>query len=155
MAEDTVSAWTIRAFVPADQAGASALILAGLAEHFPQFDPTRNPDLADIWAHYPARAHVFLVATIAERIVATGGLIVQWAERSGEIVRVSVDPALRGHGLGLAIVMRLLAEARVRGLCRVEVETNLDWLAARRLYERAGFIPYRADEISIYSFITI
>lgn len=130
----------IRTFVPADQDAARALILAGLGEHFGVVDPARNPDLDDIAAAYLACGHPFLVAEIAGSLVGTGGLRV--TGHKGQIVRVSVAPAVRRRGLGRRLVVALLACARQRGLRRVWMETNDDWYAAIALYAACGFQPF-------------
>src|SRR5215203_5667644 len=57
---------TIRPFVPADQAQAREIILAGLGEHWGFIDDTLNPDLDDILAAYPLDRADFLVVQEAD-----------------------------------------------------------------------------------------
>jgi GNAT superfamily N-acetyltransferase len=127
----------IRPFAPADQAAARALILDGLREHWGWLDPTLNPDLDDITASYIAPGHVFLVATIGPAIAGTGALKIAGA--AGQIVRMSVGLPWRRRGIGRAVMVALLANARERGLSRVWMETNDDWGDALGLYQRCGF----------------
>lgn len=144
---------SIRPFTAGDQRAVRRLILAGLGEHFGLIDETRNPDVDEIAETYLAAGHVFLVA---ERdgdgdraLVGTGALLVQDAG-VGQIVRMSVAPSARRHGLGRALVARLLAAARERGLRRLIVETNNDWYDPIRLYVRCGFREYGRDAESLY-----
>ncbi len=43
---------SIKPFESEDQEAVQSLILAGLAEHWGEIDPTLNPDLNDIGAYY-------------------------------------------------------------------------------------------------------
>jgi len=75
----------------------------------------------------------------------------------GEIKSMRAAPAYRGKGVGKAILLHLLAEARGRGYARVSLETGrpADFLPARRLYEAQGFAEcppfadYVLDDFSI------
>src|SRR5512146_2833208 len=87
----------IRAYRAGDQGAARALILAGLAEHWGQIDPGRNPDLNDIAASYAGA--FFAVACLEDRLVGTGALVPRSAE-TAEIVRMSVAAPLRRRGIG-------------------------------------------------------
>lgn len=139
---------TIRPFVPSDQQAARDLILAGLAEHFPDLDPAYNPDLDDIWQAYVARGHVFIVAEEGDRLVGTGGLLVQATE--GQLVRVSVAHDRRGRGHGRVLVEHLVAAAQARRLARVWMETNDDWHAAQALYRACGFHEFDHREGCVF-----
>lgn len=139
---------TIRPFVPSDQLAARDLILAGLAEHFPDLDPAYNPDLDDIWQAYVAQGHVFIIGEEGGRLVGTGGLLVQATE--GQLVRVSVAHDRRGRGLGRALVEHLIAAAQARGLARVWMETNDDWYAAQALYRACGFQEFDHREGCVF-----
>ena len=50
-----------------------------------------------------------------------------------------VAPALRGKGLGRALLEAAMEEARRRGAARIDLGTSEDDTAARGLYESAGF----------------
>ncbi len=147
--EEVLSRIVIRQITPEDQAVSRNIILRGLGEHFDRVDPTLNPDLDDIVSAYSASGHIFVVATIEELIVGTGGLrIVNTQE--GRIVRLSVIRELRGHGIGQAIVTYLLNMARELSLRRIHVETNRDWYPAIGLYDHCGFIQLYADDESVH-----
>lgn len=76
--------------------------------------------------------------------VADGGGIGGYAicgrtNRRGYVQRLAVHPALRGHGLGSALVLDGLRWMRRRGVERAVVNTQLDNTAAHALYLRLGF----------------
>jgi ribosomal protein S18 acetylase RimI-like enzyme len=50
-----------------------------------------------------------------------------------------VAPAMRGHGLGRALLDGAMEAARQRGASHMDLGTSEDDVAARRLYESAGF----------------
>jgi putative acetyltransferase len=61
--------------------------------------------------------------------------------RRAEVKRMFVDPALRGLGIGAAVLDRLEAEARLLGAVELVLETGIRQHAAIALYEQAGFEP--------------
>ena len=50
-----------------------------------------------------------------------------------------VVPERRGHGLGRALLEAAMEHARQRGAARIDLGTSEDDVAARALYESAGF----------------
>ena len=60
--------------------------------------------------------------------------------RYGEIKRMVVDPAARGHGIGVQLLRRLEAALRDDGVELALLETGRDQVAAVRLYERCGYL---------------
>jgi ribosomal protein S18 acetylase RimI-like enzyme len=50
-----------------------------------------------------------------------------------------VVPERRGHGLGRALLEAAMDLARERGAARIDLNTSVDDVAARALYESAGF----------------
>lgn len=50
-----------------------------------------------------------------------------------------VVPERRGRGLGRALLEAAMDEARARGAARIDLNTSVDDVAARALYESAGF----------------
>ncbi len=138
---------TIRPFRATDQSAVKALILAGLEEHWGTLDPTLNPDLNDIATTY--NDATFLVAVTqdgdTDRIIGTGALKPLNAT-TGEIVRMSVAQAWRRRGIGRHVLDALIADARVRGLSNIVLETTATWAGARAFYEDAGFrVTYFLD----------
>lgn len=55
------------------------------------------------------------------------------------LAELYVVPALRGRGLGRALLERAIAHARERGADHMDLGTSEDDVAARALYERLGF----------------
>lgn len=55
------------------------------------------------------------------------------------LAELNVVPALRGHGIGRAIMEAVLNLARARGCDHIDLGTSVDDVAARALYERMGF----------------
>ena len=76
----------------------------------------------------------------------------------GEIKSMHVAEAVRGRGVGGAILRHIVDEARARGMTRVSLETgSWRWFApARALYARHGFVEcgpfgdYREDPNSVF-----
>lgn len=56
-------------------------------------------------------------------------------------------PQARRTGVASALLAHLCQQARQRGANRIQLETAIDNLAARRLYERAGFECFPANTI--------
>jgi len=61
-----------------------------------------------------------------------------------EIKRMYVAPAMRGRGVGRALLMTLEDEARQLGATRLLLETGPKQPEAISLYERAGFVRISA-----------
>ena len=61
-----------------------------------------------------------------------------------EIFRLEVVQAYRSKGIGAALVRRLEALARARGLARIGLGVGMANHRARRLYERLGYRPAAA-----------
>ena len=91
----------------------------------------------------PPRGAFYLVED-AGRVVAMGGLR-RSEDGIAELKRVYVRPAGRGHRLGEALAMRLVADARSFGYRSVRLDTLPFMRTAQALYEAMGFIdcaPY-------------
>lgn len=75
----------------------------------------------------------------------------------GEIKSMRASPDYRGKGIGRAILLHLMDEARRRGYVRLSLETGRpqEFLPARSLYEAHGFTEcppfgdYVSDDFSI------
>jgi N-acetylglutamate synthase len=81
-----------------------------------------------------------LYATVhdAHGVVAVGrlALVGEW----GGVYCLGVRPDARRAGLGAAVLAGLLAEGRARGVTRSWLQVRAENTAARRLYERAGYV---------------
>lgn len=74
----------------------------------------------------------------------------------GEVKSMRTTAAARGHGVAAAVLGRLIELARERGYAKVLLETGTDpyFAAARRLYERHGFVergPFGAYTVDPHS----
>lgn len=56
------------------------------------------------------------------------------------IIDISLDPGMRGHGVGSALIGRTQSMAAERG-CGVRLSVRRDNTSAHRLYSRLGFLP--------------
>ena len=70
---------------------------------------------------------------------AVGFLVAQCGGPEWELENIAVLPAFRRRGVGLALLMALLAEARVRQAERILLEVRPSNLPAIRLYGQGGF----------------
>jgi putative acetyltransferase len=59
----------------------------------------------------------------------------------GEVKRMYVRPDAQGLGIGGMILSAIEAQAKAEGLMRLALETGPGYAPARRVYERAGFVP--------------
>jgi len=87
----------------------------------------RNPN-----AHY-------IVAKAGPKLIGYAGM---WT--SGEeahVTTLAVHPDMRRRGIGESLLLRLLGEARNRKVTRMTLEVRESNEAARRLYEKHGFLP--------------
>jgi len=69
----------------------------------------------------------------------------------GEMKRLFVRPAARGLGAGLALVARLLADAKAIGYREIVLDTLPSMNDAQRMYERLGFrdiAPYCVNPVA-------
>jgi putative acetyltransferase len=78
------------------------------------------------------------------------GAVRRLDETTAELKRMYVEPAVRGHGIGQAIVEALEGEARQLGIKRVVLETGTRLAAALALYQRMGYtrIPLFGEYLS-------
>ena len=92
-------------------------------------EPTRRAMLADpSLTSYAAYRNTVIV----------GAVVVRWGEES-EIALLAVEAALRGQGIGRAIVAEVLEEACRRGVKRLLVGTGNFSLDNIVFYQKCGF----------------
>ena len=96
-------------------------------------------------------------AAIDGETVGMGGLKALSPE-AGEVKSMHTLAAARGHGVAKALLATITDEARARGYRSLSLETGAgpEFLAARRLYDGAGFRvcppfgDYKADPLSAF-----
>src|SRR4051794_12390916 len=85
---------------------------------------------------------LFGARSVSGELLGIGGLK-QLDTSHGEVKTMHTSLQARGHGVGRALLMALLAEARRRGYARVSLETGTGdaFAPARTLYGSVGFRP--------------
>ena len=68
-----------------------------------------------------------------------GLLIARFAADEAEVLTLAVLPGLRGQGLGRALLLDAMAVAHRHGAVQMLLEVAVDNVAARGLYDSAGF----------------
>ena len=61
------------------------------------------------------------------------------AEPAVVVHRLAVDPACRGQGIGVALMLQAEAVARARGIAVLRVDTNTENQATQRLFPKLGY----------------
>jgi ribosomal protein S18 acetylase RimI-like enzyme len=110
--------------------------------------PMTNDELAEI---IESDSTSMLVARVDNQIV---GLLTLAVFRIPTAVRawiedVVVDSSARGHGVGEALNVAAIAEAKRRGAKTVDLTSRPSREAANRLYQRIGFV---ARDTNVYRF---
>ena len=104
--------------------------------------------VTDAWPEHAMRAELagehtyYLVVVDDERpdeVVAYAGLMAPRGSGQGDIQTIAVDGAVRGRGVGRALMHALIDEARRRGATELFLEVRDDNPVARRLYGSLGF----------------
>jgi GNAT superfamily N-acetyltransferase len=133
-------------FAGPDDLDAMADLLAGLFAQEHDFAPDKckqRAGLARILAE-PARARLF-VARQAGRVVAMTNIQIGISTaEGGEVMMIEdviVAPALRGQGLGRALLRHVFDWGAGQGMTRATLLTDHDNLAAQAFYARMGFAP--------------
>jgi GNAT superfamily N-acetyltransferase len=80
----------------------------------------------------------FLIVYVDDQAVGCGAIRRLDGERA-EIKRMFVSPAVRGQGIGRAIIVALEDEARRIGVTQVVLETGTRLPVAMSMYESAGY----------------
>lgn len=101
-----------------------ALVAQVLVDFHRNFDPAREA----AW-----------IAALDGRMVGSIFLVQGETPGTGKLRLLYVEPQARGQGVGGILVDACVARARQVGYERLELWTNSVLVAARRLYERAGF----------------
>jgi putative acetyltransferase len=98
---------------------------------------TEVPDLLG-WTPYTPPHGAFFVVRDGDRVVGSVG-VDRIGDDTAELHRLYLDPAVRGRGLGDALVETILGWCRDRGIGRVVLWSDTRFVHAHRLYLRHGF----------------
>lgn len=137
----------IRKFRDEDQEKVKKLILDGLVEHWGCLDESKNPDLDNIAQSY--ESGIFLVADHETEIVGCGA-IKSLANKSGEIVRMSIAKPFRRQGIGSLILTELIKNAVEVRMGQIELETTANWFDAISFYKYNGFLISKYEHGNVY-----
>ncbi len=114
-------------------------------------------ELQHFTSEYAAPNGAFILAEDAGQHIACIGLR-QFSAGIGEIKRLYVAPAARGHGLGRLLVERIIAVAREIGYSSLLLDTLPFMKEAQSLYVALGFkptAPYRYNPVAGSAFLRL
>jgi putative acetyltransferase len=117
----------------------------GISLCFQGFDA----ELASLPGNYVPPRGRLLIARVGDAVAGCGALR-PISSKEGEMKRLYVRPALRGHGAGLALCEAIIDAARQAGYARLMLDTLPAMRAAQALYARLGFVdttPYTANPV--------
>jgi GNAT superfamily N-acetyltransferase len=100
-------------------------------------------ELAEIHIEYNLPTGVLLLAYDGDKAIACAG-VRKIDGQIGELKRMFVDPAYRGHQLGQRILQLSIHESRSLGYRYLRLDTVPEMQAAIKLYHAAGFYPIEA-----------
>jgi len=147
-----------QAVSPSDVALARELFLEyqaglGVSLCFQGFDA----ELASLPGSYAAPRGRLLIARVGSEVAGCGALRPHGAD-DGEMKRLYVRPALRGHGVGAALCRELIDAARQAGYARLLLDTLPAMREAQAMYAKLGFIdiaPYTENPIEGTRFLAL
>ncbi|MDX6412665.1 MAG: hypothetical protein QOH23_75 [Gaiellaceae bacterium] len=122
-------------FRPEHTAGFAALVAHTLREFGFEPDPELDGDLDDPGATYAA----LWIALVDDRVA--GSVALRDAGHGVYVLkRMYLDPAQRGRGIGKRLLATALDWARAKSAEAISLDTTERMVAARGLYEAAGFV---------------
>ncbi len=145
MAIEPESSLCVRRYESGDRDAVWELHLAGLAGSGAEAGDEHFADLRDIPRLYLETGGEFLLGFVKERLVAMGALR-RTSGESAEVLRMRVRPEWRRQGCGQVILEALEARACEAGVRMLHLETTTQQTAARRLYEKHGFVERSRGE---------
>lgn len=89
------------------------------------------------WQELAQPTRSYVVVETGDEVVAYAGAFI--TPPDADVQTVAVRASAQGHGLGRALVERLLEEMARRGARQALLEVRADNASALRLYERLGF----------------
>jgi GNAT superfamily N-acetyltransferase len=123
---------------PADIPGVVRLIGRVFEEYGFLFEPAQElPDLFDARRYAPPHGAFWVVHGPEGTLGSVG--VERLADGAAELHRLYLDAALRGRGLGRALVETVLAWCRAEEIRRLVLWSDTRFTDAHRLYARMGF----------------
>jgi|SRR3989304_5667252 len=112
-----------------------------------QLWPDKSLDTASLRIVYDralvSDSQAYVCVTAGEKIIAFGSLTVKnnlWqAGYLGHVDELVVDKKYRSRGVGTQVLEQLIALAKQKGCCRIELDSASHRTDAHRFYERHGF----------------
>jgi len=104
-----------------------------------EFEALAARILADFQANFDPSCEDAWIAEIDGQMVGSV-FLVRGEAGAGKLRLLYVEPAARGQGIGDLLVRTCIARARAVGYTRLDLWTNSVLGAARRIYQRAGFV---------------
>jgi len=127
-------------FAPEHADGFASLVSETLREFGFERDPALDGDLDD-----PAGTYAALwIVTAANEVVGSAALR-DLGDRTYQLKRMYLRSGYRGRGVGRRLLATALDWARANGARVVTLDTTETMVAARRLYESAGFVHVPGD----------
>jgi GNAT superfamily N-acetyltransferase len=131
-----------RLAVPADRQAIEALVEAAYGHYVERIGRKPGP-MVDDYARLIADGHV----RVAERDGSIVGLVVLIPEEGCMLLdNIAVDPALKGKGLGKALMMFAEEQARSAGYGAIRLYTHEKMVENIALYGRSGYVETRRGE---------
>lgn len=103
-------------------------------------EDVRDPAVAESWVRRPGRTRIAVAVQETGEIVGLVSVrpLMGWSAHVGEL-RLVVDPAARGQGVGRKLAMHALREALAAGLGKIVVEVVAEQEGAVRIFTELGF----------------
>lgn len=117
--------------------------------------PEASCHCLDLQAQPETHLYCLLARTEQGETVGCGAVVLE-GENRGEIKRMYIRPAWRGHKLGEKILASLEGIARKHSLPWLRLETGIHQHAAIHLYQNCqfeiceAFAPYQPDPLSVF-----
>lgn len=130
---------TVRAYRPGDQPEFKRLNLAWIEQLF-------SPEVSDLRQLHTPQAEILdkggriLIAELDGAVVGCAALVPAHGDAGRvELIKMAVDEARRGHGIGRALMAACVQTAREMGAREIWLESNARLGAALALYRKTGF----------------
>ena len=134
---------TIRTIQPADNLQVSKIIRETLVEFKANHPGTVYYDAStdDLFSLFTQPRSIYYVAESEGKIVGGAGIFPTMGLPEGtcELVKMYLQPVVRGKGLGKMLIEKALDFARQAGFANVYIETMPELGKAMKVYEKFGF----------------